>query len=192
MAGDIDADRRSVRDLGTDLVIAGGQGQEEAVWAMDWAFRHGEDLEHPKPRRTQIGFPEVRRSTAGAQSPHGPGHGPMGGSNTCESDQLDLIRRISPHIRHFIRVRAALAGARALNASFEELLDHDLAGVLCVERRAGSCMPTRLPGPSCSVATVCCGIETATCMLGFRKRMGVSTGYWREHGPHPWLRPSAP
>ena len=120
---------------GTDLVIAGGQGQEEAVWAMDWSFRHGGDLEHPKPRRTQIDSPEVRRPTAGAQSPHGVGHDPMGGPTICESDQLDLIRRLSPHIRHFIRIRAALAGARALSAAFEELLDHDLAGVLCVERR---------------------------------------------------------
>ncbi len=120
---------------GTDLVIAGGQGQEEAVWAMDWSFRHGGDLEHPKPRRTQIDSPEVRRPTAGAQSPRGVGHDPMGEPITCESDQLDLIRRLSPHIRHFIRVRAALAGARALSAAFEELLDHDFAGVLCVERR---------------------------------------------------------
>ena len=51
-----------------------------------------------------------------------------------ESDQVKMIRRVLPHIRQFIEIRDALAGARALNATFAELLDNRVAGVICVER----------------------------------------------------------
>lgn len=48
------------------------------------------------------------------------------------SDQIRWIKRLLLHIRQFVRVRHALAGAEALNASLAELADNTLAGVIMV------------------------------------------------------------
>ena len=51
------------------------------------------------------------------------------------SEQLTMIKRLLPHIRQFVRVRQALAGAAALGTSLTGLLDNLLIGVLCLDWR---------------------------------------------------------
>ena len=51
------------------------------------------------------------------------------------SEQITMIKRLLPHIRQFVRVRQALAGAHALGASLAGLLDNMLMGVLCLDWR---------------------------------------------------------
>ena len=50
------------------------------------------------------------------------------------SDQVTLITRLLPHLRQFVRVRHALAGAGALRASLGALLDNRHAGVIQLDR----------------------------------------------------------
>lgn len=49
--------------------------------------------------------------------------------------QMDLIRRLAPHLRQFARVRRRLADAGALNASLTELLDNTRLGIIQLDRR---------------------------------------------------------
>ena len=56
-------------------------------------------------------------------------------SSGWESEQVALIERLLPHIRQFVRVRQALAGAVAVGASLSGLLDNMLIGVLCLDWR---------------------------------------------------------
>ena len=52
------------------------------------------------------------------------------------SQRVETIGRLLPHLRQFVRVRQALAGAGALGASLVELLDNVRAGVIQLDRRA--------------------------------------------------------
>ena len=52
------------------------------------------------------------------------------------SERVETIERLLPHLRQFVRVRQALAGAGALGASLVELLDNVRAGVIQLDRRA--------------------------------------------------------
>ena len=52
------------------------------------------------------------------------------------SERVQTIERLLPHLRQFVRVRQALAGAGALGASLVELLDNVRAGVIQLDRRA--------------------------------------------------------
>ena len=52
------------------------------------------------------------------------------------SERVETIGRLLPHLRQFVRVRLALAGAGALGASLVELLDNVRAGVIQLDRRA--------------------------------------------------------
>ena len=52
-----------------------------------------------------------------------------------QSDQVEMIENLFPHIRQFVRVRHALAGAGALGASLTELLDNTQIGVIHLNRR---------------------------------------------------------
>ena len=54
---------------------------------------------------------------------------PVGGGD-WSSARLDLIRRLLPHIRQYVNVRQALAGAGALGASLTELLNTTGSGVI--------------------------------------------------------------
>ncbi len=56
-------------------------------------------------------------------------HDPVGGKG-WSSTQLDLIRRLLPHIRQTVRVQQALARAGARNATLTELLDATGLGVM--------------------------------------------------------------
>ncbi len=56
-------------------------------------------------------------------------------SDDWSSAQLDLIRRLLPHIRQYVRVRQSLVGAGALGASLTGLLDSIGVGVIQLDRR---------------------------------------------------------
>ena len=58
---------------------------------------------------------------------------PVGGGD-WSSARLELIRRLLPHIRQYVNVRQALAGADALGASLTELLDTTGAGIIQLDR----------------------------------------------------------
>ena len=51
------------------------------------------------------------------------------------SPQLDMVARVMPHIRQYVRVRTALVDAGALGRSATELLGHARAGVVQLDRR---------------------------------------------------------
>ena len=52
-----------------------------------------------------------------------------------QSDQTQMIERLLPHLRQFVRVRQALSLARALGATLGELLDNTRIGVIQLDRR---------------------------------------------------------
>ena len=51
------------------------------------------------------------------------------------SDQIKMIERLLPHIRHFVWTRQALGSAEALTASLTELLDNTRIGVIHLDHR---------------------------------------------------------
>ncbi len=57
------------------------------------------------------------------------------GSEDWSSARLDLVRRLQPHIRQYVRVRQALAGTDALGASLTGLLDTTGLGNIQLDRR---------------------------------------------------------
>ena len=69
---------------------------------------------------------------------------PVGGRG-WQSAQLRLIERLLPHVRHFARVRQALAAADALGASLTALLDNSRIGVLHLDRY-GRIVEANAPG----------------------------------------------
>ena len=50
------------------------------------------------------------------------------------SSQIRMVARMLPHIRQYVRVRSALAEARALGASVIELLDNTRMGIIQLDR----------------------------------------------------------
>ena len=50
-------------------------------------------------------------------------------------DQIQIIKRLAPHIRQFGRVRRAMADAKALGASLAELLENRRSGIIQLDRR---------------------------------------------------------
>ena len=57
------------------------------------------------------------------------------GSNSWSSHQIDLVKRLLPHLRQYIRMRSALVKAEALGASAIDLLNNIRAGVIQLDRR---------------------------------------------------------
>ena len=53
------------------------------------------------------------------------------------STQTRMIERLLPHLRQFVRVRAILADAGALDSSLAEVLESDRLGVIQLDHRAG-------------------------------------------------------
>ena len=51
------------------------------------------------------------------------------------SDQIEMIERLLPNLRHFARIRLALAGAEALGTSLLDLLDVAKLAVVYLDRR---------------------------------------------------------
>ena len=61
-------------------------------------------------------------------------------ANTVYSDgwgsvQVEMIRRLLPHMRHYVRVRHSLSTAEALGVSLTELLENTRVGVIHLDRR---------------------------------------------------------
>ena len=56
-------------------------------------------------------------------------------SGGWQSDQIELIAYLLPHIRQFVLVRQALAGADALGAGLADLLDNNRIGAIHLDRR---------------------------------------------------------
>ena len=53
------------------------------------------------------------------------------------SEQIEMIERLLPHLRQYVQVRSALAGAEALGASLADLLDSTRIGVIHLDQRGG-------------------------------------------------------
>ena len=51
------------------------------------------------------------------------------------SGQVELIERLLPHVRQYVQVRWALAGAEALGTSLTDLLDNTRVGVIHLDRQ---------------------------------------------------------
>ena len=60
--------------------------------------------------------------------------GDPGDADGWSSDHVDMIARLQPHLRQFVRVRHALVQAEALGQSFATLLDNDRVGVVQLDR----------------------------------------------------------
>ena len=82
-------------------------------------YRHGLNLRLDGPQGSSIVW-----TLADSTEPAGWG-----------SAQVEALRRLFPHLRHFVGIRHALAGANALGASFHDLLDHLGTGVVHLDRR---------------------------------------------------------
>ena len=57
------------------------------------------------------------------------------GKDGWRSDQVEMVERLMPHIRQFVRVRQELAGAQALGANLAELLDNTRIGIMQLNRQ---------------------------------------------------------
>ena len=57
------------------------------------------------------------------------------GLGSWETAQIEMIERLLPHIRQFVRVRDVLAGSDALGASLTGLLETTRSGVIHLDRR---------------------------------------------------------
>ena len=57
------------------------------------------------------------------------------GTGDWSSRQIELIRRLLPHVRHYVSVRQALADAGALGSSFDELLAATGCGIVQLDWR---------------------------------------------------------
>ena len=61
---------------------------------------------------------------------------PVGGDGWSHS-QVEMVERLLPHIRQFVRVRQALVDARALSASLAALLENTRCGVIQLDLHGG-------------------------------------------------------
>ena len=56
-------------------------------------------------------------------------------SREWSSEQLDFVKRLLPHIRHFVRMRLALIESGARATTLSQILEHVGAGVIQLDRR---------------------------------------------------------
>ena len=76
--------------------------------------------------RAQFGAPQGLRTVWSLASPVA--------ERGWKSAQVKLVRYLLPHIRHFVRIRHALAGAGALGCGLTGLLDNRRIGVIQLDR----------------------------------------------------------
>ena len=105
-----------IADGYTDTEIKTSAAYNEAL--PRGGFQHGLNVRLDGPEGTSIVW-----VLADSTDPGGWGHA-----------QTELIEQLLPHVRQFVRVRHALAGAEALNASLMGLLENGRMGVLHVDR----------------------------------------------------------
>ena len=122
---------------GTQLLIVGRESHDDATWFLDRLHCDRELREEPTngcagslPHAGLNIYIDEPNGVQIVWALAGPGR-PGGRS----SEQKAMIERLVPHIRQFVRVRQALAGARALRASLTALLDNTLMGVIYLDRR---------------------------------------------------------
>lgn len=107
---------------------------------------HVGDLLTDKEKKTSLVYNEAMSRADAQDSLHvrldGPGGSDIGwvlcdpsGRNGWESGQIGMIRRLLPHIRQFVFVRDAVAGADALGSSLSQLLENNWIGVIQLDRR---------------------------------------------------------
>ncbi len=83
------------------------------------------------------------------------------------SEQVDMIRRLLPHLRGYVLVRQALFDARALSTSLSRMIDNSRCGVIQLDWRG------RIVDAS----------DLATILLGQRDGLFDQDGYLRAHSP---------
>ena len=112
----------------------------------DSHLAHVGDLFTDEERKTSLVYNEAMPRADAQNSLHvrldGPGGTDIGwvicdpsGPSGWESGQIEMIRRLLPHIRHFVFVRDAVAGADALGSSLTQLLETNWIGVIQLDRR---------------------------------------------------------
>ena len=111
----------------------------------DGQLVHVRDLYTAKELRTSRTYNEALPRMDGQRSLNARLDGPGGasvfwvladpvGSFGWGSAQVEMAQSLMPHIRHFVGVRHAVAGAGALGASLAELLDNTRLGVMHLDR----------------------------------------------------------
>ena len=98
--------------------------------------------------------------------------------------QVEMIERLLPHIRQFVRVRQALVAAGALGSSLGGLIENMTIGVICLDWRGKIVHAT--PGRAgCCAEAMLWRIAAATCMPGWRRTTRTSRESWPApcHGP---------
>ena len=83
------------------------------------------------------------------------------------SEQVDMIRRLLPHLRGYVLVRQALFDARALSTSLSRMIDNSRCSVIQLDWRG------RIVDAS----------DLATILLGQRDGLFDQGGYLRAHSP---------
>ena len=107
---------------------------------------HAKELYTEQELRTSPAYNEALLLSESQNSLHVRLDGPQGAniiwiasdpvdSGGWQSAQIDVIKRLLPHIRQFVCVRQALADARSLAASLAELLDTTRVGAIYLDRR---------------------------------------------------------
>ena len=114
---------------GSELVIVGGSSQREATQrkesaTFDELLRRGGATGGLNIRMDGPDGLHVVWVLENPTSPDG-----------WNSEQIAMIERLLPHVRQFVRVRHALAGAGALGTSVAGLLDGMLVGAICLDWR---------------------------------------------------------
>ena len=106
---------------------------------------HVRDLYTDQEKKTSLVYNEAMSRADAQHSLHvrldGPGGTDIGwvicdpsGPGGWESGQIDMIQRLLPHIRQFVLVRDAVAGANALGSSLTQLLETNSIGVIQLDR----------------------------------------------------------
>ena len=106
---------------------------------------HIPDLYTEQERKTSVAYNEGLRRSGGQNGLNVRLDGPHGShiiwaisnplsTNGWGSSQIQMIERLLPHMRQFVCVRQALAGADALGASLTQLLDNTQVGVMHLDR----------------------------------------------------------
>ena len=105
-----------------------------------------DDLYTDNEKRTSIAYNEMLARSDTANCLHARLDGPNGSriiwtaADPVDHDgwsveRVETLARILPHIRQYVRVRLALAGARALGATMAGLLENTRCGIVQLDRR---------------------------------------------------------
>ncbi len=105
-----------------------------------------DDLYTDREKRTSVAYNEMLARSDTANCLHARLDGPDGSRiiwtaadpvdhNGWSAERVEALARILPHIRQYVRVRLALAGAQALGATMAGLLENTRCGIVQLDRR---------------------------------------------------------